>query len=56
MFSGFSNDSTVPSGNFANASSVGANTVKGPSPFSTTTRPAAFNAAVPRQPHVDQLA
>ena len=32
-------------GNFAKASSVGAKTVKGPSPLSVSTRPAAFTAA-----------
>ena len=33
LFSGFSSESKVPFGNLANASSVGANTVKGPSLF-----------------------
>ena len=37
--------STVPSGSFANASSVGAKTVNGPSPCSVSTRPAAPSAA-----------
>jgi len=42
----------VPSGNAANASSVGAKTVKGPVPFKTSTRPAACTAAtrVPNWP------
>ena len=35
----------MPSGNLANAASLGANTVKGPSLFSVSTRPAAFTAA-----------
>ena len=45
MFSGFSSDSKVPFGNLANASSVGANTVKGPSLFNVFTRSAALTAA-----------
>jgi hypothetical protein len=32
LFSGSRSDSTVPDGSFLKASSVGANTVKGPSP------------------------
>ena len=40
-----SNDSTVPSGKAANAASVGAKTVKGPSPDKVSTRPAAITAA-----------
>ena len=42
----------MPSGNAANASSVGAKTVKGPVPFKTSTRPAACTAAtrVPNWP------
>ena len=39
------NASTVPAGNFANASSVGANTVKGPALFKVSTKPAAVTAA-----------
>ena len=35
----------VPAGNAANASSVGAKTVNGPSPLSTSTKSAAFTAA-----------
>ena len=35
----------MPAGNLANASLVGANTVKGPAPFNVSTRPAAFTAA-----------
>ena len=47
-----SSDSTVPSGSFANASSVGAKTVNGPSPCNVPTRPAASRAAtnVPNLP------
>src|SRR6478735_4580529 len=44
LFSGFSSASSVPAGSFANASSVGANTVKGPAPFSVSTRSAAWSA------------
>jgi hypothetical protein len=40
-----SSESTFPSGSFANASLVGANTVNGPSPESVSTSPAAFTAA-----------
>ena len=36
----------VPAGSALNASSVGANTVSGPSPFSAPARPAAFAAAI----------
>ena len=36
---------TVPAGNLANASSVGAKTVNGPVPLSVSTSPAAFSAA-----------
>src|ERR1700687_943755 len=46
LFSGFNRSSVVPAGNFANASSVGAKTVKGPLPFRVSTRPAACSAAV----------
>jgi hypothetical protein len=35
---------TVPPGSLANASSVGANTVKGPGPLRVSTRPAALTA------------
>src|SRR6056297_1360266 len=45
LFSGFSKLATVPSGSAANASSVGAKTVNGPSPFRASTSPAAFTAA-----------
>ncbi len=45
LFSGFSNVATVPFGNLLNASLTGANTVKGPSLFNTSTNPAAFTAA-----------
>src|SRR5271166_2576197 len=45
LFSGFNRSSTVPAGNLANASSVGAKTVKGPLPFRVSTRPAACRAA-----------
>ena len=45
LFSGLSNDSTVPFGNLAKASSVGANTVNGPLPFKVSTKPAALTAA-----------
>ena len=41
LFSGFKRLSTVPAGSLANAASVGANTVKGPVPFSVSTNPAA---------------
>src|SRR6478672_4489615 len=44
LFSGFSSASSVPAGSFANASSVGANTVNGPAPFSVSTRSAAWSA------------
>jgi hypothetical protein len=40
----FRSDSTVPSGNFAKASSVGAKTVKGPSPCKVSTNPASVSA------------
>ena len=36
--------SKVPSGRASNAESVGANTVKGPSPDNASTRPAAITA------------
>merc|ERR1719400_2222487 len=45
MFSGFTKDSTVPAGSLANASSVGANTVKSPLPLSVSAKPAALTAA-----------
>jgi hypothetical protein len=45
LFSGLSSVSTVPDGNLAKASLVGANTVKGPLPDSVSTRSAAFTAA-----------
>jgi len=45
LFSGFNKDSIVPAGNLAKASSVGANTVNGPSPFNVSTKSAAFTAA-----------
>ncbi len=45
MFSGLSRVSTVPAGSLANAASVGANTVNGPSPFKASTRSAALSAA-----------
>lgn len=37
--------SRVPAGNFSKAASVGANTVKGPSPFNVASKPVAANAA-----------
>jgi hypothetical protein len=45
LVTGLKQISTVPSGSAANASSVGANTVKGPSLLSVSTRPAASAAA-----------
>jgi len=45
LFSGFTKDSTVPLGNLANASLVGANTVNGPALLRVYTNPAAFTAA-----------
>mmetsp|Transcript_26446 Transcript_26446/g.62745 ORF Transcript_26446/g.62745 Transcript_26446/m.62745 type:complete len:220 (-) Transcript_26446:10-669(-) len=42
--------STSPSSNFPNASSVGANTVNGPSPAKTSTRPSTAPSAVTRVP------
>src|ERR1700683_3922492 len=45
LFSGFNRSSTVPAGNLAKASSVGAKTVKGPLPFRVSTRPAGWSAA-----------
>src|SRR5579864_3424673 len=45
LFSGLTRLSTVPGGNAANASFVGAKTVNGPAPFSVSTRPAALTAA-----------
>ena len=52
LFSGLRSVSTVPAGRAAKASSVGAKTVNGPSPFKTSTRPAAYTAAtnVPKLP------
>ena len=44
LFSGFSRSSTVPGGSLANASFVGAKTVKGPSPESVSANPAAWTA------------
>ena len=41
----FSRLSTVPAGSLAKASSVGANTVNGPAPFSVGIRPATVTAA-----------
>jgi hypothetical protein len=41
----FRRASTVPAGSLAKASSVGANTVNGPAPFSVGTSPAAVTAA-----------
>jgi hypothetical protein len=41
----FNRPSTVPLGNFANASSVGAKTVNGPAPFNVSTNFAAVTAA-----------
>ena len=38
--------STVPAGNLANASSVGANIVNGPGPDNVSTKPAALTAAI----------
>ena len=46
MFSGYSKNSTIPSGNLAKASSVGVNTVSGPSPFKASTNPVTFAAAI----------
>lgn len=40
-----SRDLTVPAGSLANGSSVGANTVNGPSPFSVSTSPVASSEA-----------
>ena len=45
LFSGLTSVSTVPAGNFANASLVGANTVNGPVPDNVVTRSAALTAA-----------
>ena len=45
MFSGLRRVSTVPLGSFAKASSLGAKTVKGPSPLRVSTKPAAVKAA-----------
>src|SRR6266436_2681006 len=45
LFSGLSRVSTVPAGNCANASLVGAKTVNGPLLLSVSTRPAALTAA-----------
>src|SRR5690606_18389520 len=45
LFSGFRSDSTVPAGRAAKAAFVGAKTVKGPSPLSVSTNPAALTAA-----------
>src|SRR5689334_17312746 len=44
LFSGLSNESSVPEGSFANASFVGANTVNGPAPDNVSASPAAFTA------------
>ena len=44
MFSGFNRSVSVAESIFANASSVGANTVNGPLPFNVSTRPAASTA------------
>lgn len=46
LFSGLRSISTVPFGSLAKAASVGAKTVNGPSPCSTSTKSAAFRAAV----------
>ena len=46
LFSGLRRFSTVPSGSFAKASSVGAKTVRGPLPLRASTRPPALRAAV----------
>src|SRR5579862_2718419 len=46
LFSGLRSDSTVPAGSLLKASSVGANTVKGPLPFKVSARPAACSAVV----------
>src|SRR4051812_42447207 len=43
-FSGFRRSFSVPAGSLANASFVGAKTVKGPVPESVLARPAAFTA------------
>jgi len=43
-FSGFSSESSVPAGSLANASLVGAKTVKGPVPDRVSASPAAFTA------------
>src|SRR4249920_3816672 len=45
LFSGFDSVSSVPAGSLANASFVGANTVKGPVPDNVSARPAAFTPA-----------
>ncbi len=45
LFSGLTRLSTVPAGSFANASLVGAKTVKGPLLDSVSTSPAALTAA-----------
>ena len=45
MFSGFNKVGMVPSGSLANASLVGAKTVKSPSPLRVPAKPAAFTAA-----------
>jgi hypothetical protein len=42
LFSGFMSALTIPSGNLPNASSVGANTVKGPSEVKASARSAAL--------------
>merc|ERR1719265_2265755 len=44
LFSGLRSESSVPFGNLAKASFVGANTVNGPVPESVSTRPPAFTA------------
>ena len=45
LFSGFRRDAKVSFGNLAKASSLGAKTVKGPSPLSASMSPAAVSAA-----------
>eukprot|EP00900_Chrysochromulina_parva_P018519 jgi/Chrpa1/26669/Chrysochromulina_OHIO_Genome00008204-RA len=45
LFSGLRRSSMVPAGSLAKAASVGANTVKGPTLFMVSTRPAAPSAA-----------
>merc|ERR1719461_390596 len=45
LFSGFNKVGMVSAGSLANASLVGANTVKSPSPLSVSAKPAALTAA-----------